>query len=144
MRLCAGAVLGAALTSGCASIWSRGIVLNEQRQILTHSSVSVTSVTGSETILNTPTDSFGCFLIARVAPKGDRNFRLEVGAPGYAPVTFDFRLETPILIVRLAKTGSDARSEIHPASPDETEDRWTPYSNPSLPGAQELAPGHGP
>ncbi len=68
-----------------------------------------------------------------------------MAAPGYAPATFDFRLETPILIVKLAKTGSDARSEIHAASGSEREDQWEPYCNPPLPpGAQELAPGHGP
>ena len=136
--------IAAGLTSGCASIWSRGIVLDEQGHIVKNASVTVTSVAGSGTVADMPTDSFGCFLVARVAPKGERKFRLEVAAPGYAPATFEFRLETPILIAKLANADSPARSEIHPASRDEQDEKWTPYCNPPLPpGAQELAPGRG-
>jgi hypothetical protein len=139
------AVAAAALTSGCASIWSRGIVLDEQGKILTSATVTVASAAGSGTVADMPTDSFGCFLVARKAPKDERKFRLEVSAPGYAAATFDFGLETPILVARLAKADSGARSEIHPASRDEQDDKWTPYCNPPLPpGASQLAPGRGP
>jgi hypothetical protein len=135
-------VAATALTSGCASIWSRGIVLDEQGHLVRTASVTVTSEAGSGTVAEMPTDSFGCFLVARVAPKGERKFRLSVAAPGYAPATFDFGLETPILIAKLAKEDSGTRSEIHPASLDEQDDKWTPYCNPpSPPGAQQLSPG---
>ena len=131
----------AALASGCSSIWSRGFVEDEQGRVVARASVRVTSAAGSGTVLDTATDEFGCFLFGRVPPKGERRFRLEVAAPGYEPATFDFELQTPILIARLAKPDSGARSEIHAASGEEREKKWETWCNPPLPpGSQQLAP----
>jgi hypothetical protein len=136
-----GAILAAsALGSGCASIWSRGIVQDEQGRVVSHASVRVVGA-DSETVAAASTDEFGCFLIGRLPPKGQRRFRLEIFAEGREPASFDFDLETPILIATLAKSGEAAHSAIHAASPTERTDRWEAYCDPPLPpGSQELAP----
>ena len=133
-------LVAATLIGACSSIWSRGFVQDEQGRVVGRASVRVTSAAGSGTVVDTATDEFGCFLLGKVPPKGERRFQLEVAAPGYEPVTFDFDLQTPILITTLAKTGTGARSDIHAATTEEQEDKWTPYCNPSFSGGQQLAP----
>ena len=48
MKALVGAILAAALTSGCSSIWSRGLVQDEQGKVLQNVSVSVKSVAPPE------------------------------------------------------------------------------------------------
>ena len=134
-------IVAASLTSGCASIWSRGLVQDDQGQVLPAASVRVSSVANAGTVFAAGTDMFGCFLVSKSPPKGERHFRLEITASGYQPATFDFDLETPILIATLARTGSGSQSGIHPATEAEREDRWEAYCNPKFPpGAQTLGP----
>ncbi len=131
------------LTAGCASIWTRGIVQDEQGGLVATASVRVVSVAGSNPVAMASTDMFGCFLVSHFAPRGERRFRLEVTAPGYELATFDLDLQAPvpILVATLARSAFGSQSAIHPATDSERKDRWEAFCDPLLPpGSQTLAP----
>jgi hypothetical protein len=129
----------ACFAGGCSAIWIRGIVRNESGEFLPGASARVTA--GPEAIASTPTGGYGCLLIAHSVPKNVRHFRLEVAAPGYKAATFDFELDTPVLVATLAPSSSEAQSTLRPATNSERADLWQAYCDPPLPpGAQTLGP----
>ena len=137
----AGLCAAALLWTGCATVWSRGIVQNGGGESIQTATVQVLEGGDAKPVATISVDRNGCFMVGPFVAKGEHRFTLEISAPGFKPSTYDFELQTPILVATLVPTSSEAPSEIRPADASERENTWMPLCVPPTPqGASQLSP----
>ncbi|HWZ86649.1 MAG TPA: carboxypeptidase-like regulatory domain-containing protein, partial [Thermoanaerobaculia bacterium] len=131
----------AALLSGCATVWSRGVVQDAGGASIQSASIRVVQAGSSKPAAVIPVDRNGCFMVGPFVAHGEHRFELEVSAPGYKPATFEFDLQTPVLFGTLVPASAGESSEIRPATATEREGTWAPLCIPPMPpGASQLSP----
>jgi hypothetical protein len=134
-------IAAAVALTGCATVWSRGIVQDARGESLPNAMARVVDKKGDNPVATTLTNFNGCFMLGPFVAPQSRDFELEIGAPGYKTATFAFDLQTPILFVRLLPDSSEAASDIHPATYSERTGKYEPLCVPPLPpGAEQLSP----
>ena len=62
----------------------------------------------------------GCFTFSDVAPRHEKQFTLDISAPGYKPVHLDLGAYKVTLLVTLAPDSAEEQSELHPMTYDQT------------------------
>ena len=126
---------------GCATAYTRGLVEDSSGAAVPGASARLVGA-GAQIVAAERTDAHGCFFLQRTAPKGERQFTLEIAAEGYKPVRLEVPLQPPIFLVTLALASSGEESGIRPTTAAERRDQWEPQCIPLFAGggAQSLGP----
>jgi len=135
LRWRAAVLLGASLglLSGCATVFTRGIVHDAAGEPIGNASVRVTSVESGKLVAEAVTDTSGCFNLHQFPPDSGRHFRLDVSLQGYKRVSFAFALESPVLEGTLAAGSSSKESVLQPLTREQAYGRWELICAPPSP-----------
>jgi hypothetical protein len=126
---------------GCGTVYTRGLVEDAAGAPLGGASVRLSRADG-EAVAAASTDAHGCFFLQRSAPKGQRRFRLEIGAPGFKAARREVPLQPPVLLATLVDDSAPGESGIRETTATERAEKWDPRCIPLYAGggAQELSP----
>ena len=92
---------------------ARGVVRDAGGGEIANATIRISSAAGHETPLAVlQTTSNGCFHFSDVAPRHEKQFTLDVSAPGYKPASLDFGTHSVVLLVILAPEASDQASRL--------------------------------
>ena len=121
---------------------ARGVVRNTAGAEIENATVRIAPASPSEPPLAVlQTTVKGCFDYSDVAPRDEKRFTLDVSAPGYKPVRFDFGIHELALLVVLAPESSEPASQAREMTFPQTQGIYEPLCLTAYPRA---ASGLGP
>jgi len=138
-----GALAAAALLcGGCAMVTARGVVRNADGVGVENATVRIATVSSPDKPLTVEhTTPNGCFDYSDIAPRHQKQFTLEVSAPGYKTVRLNFGTYSELLLVILSPETSDNPSEYHRMDFDQKRGIFEPLCVTFIqPGASSLGP----
>jgi hypothetical protein len=92
---------------------ARGVVRDAGGAEIVKATVRISKAPGDEAPLAVlQTTSNGCFHFSETAPGHEKQFTLDVSAPGYKPVRLDFGTRSVFLLVILAPETSEQASRL--------------------------------
>jgi len=122
-----------ALLPACATVYTRGILLDSAGRPLGNASVRVTAVESGKLVAEVRSDTSGCFNLHQFPPDSGRRFRLDVSLAGYKPVSFDFGLKSVVVEGTLATASSGKESAFVELTNGQIYGRWEATCAPPYP-----------
>jgi hypothetical protein len=101
-------------------VGARGVVRNAAGAEIENATVQIATASGMSILDVQQTTPKGCFTFSDVAPRHEKQFTLDISAPGYKPVHLDLGAYKVTLLVTLAPDSAEEQSELHPMTYDQT------------------------
>ncbi len=101
-------------------VGARGVVRNAAGAETENATVQIATASGMSVLDVQQTTPKGCFTFSDVAPRHEKQFTLDISAPGYKPVHLDLGAYKVTLLVTLAPDSAEEQSELHPMTYDQT------------------------